>query len=467
MTAPITVWDFTKFLREHSSEEAQKYIKDNNLTSDILANKFGYTPNMLRHANVVGSDSKTVEIGPVVPLTQEQEEQKALQDYRVGVNTAPLDKDKKDINGNSPTPKYDAEGNVIGYSITNSVNGAQAVYTDYDADGNFVGSHGNTTRYQGRDYTPTYDANGALTYQPIQVNRGGNFFSDILSALGPIAPIAVAIFAPELLPSLGAMAAPAVSAGLSVLAGEDPVHALEKAGLSYVGGNIAGGVSSGLTDTLGTAGANLAGKVAASEILSGGKTDLGKLLTNTAISGGIGAATNTGPTSSDMVEGYFGPGGEGDPFANTNAGTSGSPEITSGSDQPAPDVVEQLQDAGLTNTDNSSDVVKQLIDSGLTPTEPTLTATEPPASTNPNGYYDEETGHWIDTSSGKEIDTGSSTAGPLTNENSGDPESMKDWSFDKETGKWAWTDPATGETTNYEYATPIRKKRRYPNHNQG
>lgn len=70
------------------------------------------------------------------------------------------------------------------------------------------------------------------------------------------------------------------------------------------------------------------------------------------------------------------------------------------------------------------------------------------------GYIDETNGHWIDTTSGKEVDTG--LGGPLNNDNSGNLEFMKDWTFDPGSNKWAWTDPATGETTNYEYETPIR-----------
>lgn len=83
---------------------------------------------------------------------------------------------------------------------------------------------------------------------------------------------------------------------------------------------------------------------------------------------------------------------------------------------------------------------------------------EPVSPVGPGGYTDEITGHWItvDPVTGKETDTGSSDGSPLNNDNSGNPEAMKDWKFDPTTSKWAWTDPATGETTNYEYETPIR-----------
>ena len=147
----------------------------------------------------------------------------------------------------------------------------------------------------------------AVSYQ--EPDHG--FFGNLLHALGPLAPIAIGLIAPELLPALGSFAAPALSAGVGLLAGQDPLKALEGAGLSYIGGNIAGGISGGLTDALGSTGANLAGKAISSEIMSGGKADLGKLLKNAAISGGIGELTNTGPSSSDMIEGYFAPGGEG------------------------------------------------------------------------------------------------------------------------------------------------------------
>jgi hypothetical protein len=218
-----------------------------------------------------------------------------------------------DANGNPVSVSVDTSGEdnsnpATSYSAKTNIDGRPVTAT-YDAQGNFMGASGDQITYQGHKYAPVYGANGALTYQPIQESHG--FFADMLSALGPIAPLAIGLIAPELLPALGSFAAPALSAGVGLLAGQDPLKALEGAGLSYIGGNIAGGVSSGLTDTLGSTGANLAGRALSSEIMSGGKTDLGKLLTNAAISGGIGQLTNTGPSASDMTEGYFAPGGEG------------------------------------------------------------------------------------------------------------------------------------------------------------
>jgi len=129
------------------------------------------------------------------------------------------------------------------------------------------------------------------------------FFGDLFAALGPVGPLVMAVVAPELLPYY--------SVASGVAQGQDLGSIVKNAGLSAIGANIAGGISGGLADTLGSTGANLAGRALSSEIMSGGKTDLGKLLTNAAISGGIGQLTNTGPSASDLTEGYFAPGGEG------------------------------------------------------------------------------------------------------------------------------------------------------------
>jgi hypothetical protein len=204
----------------------------------------------------------------------------------------------------------------------------------------------------------------------------------------------------------------------------------------------------------------------------------------------------------------------------TNAGTSGSPDITAQEPTPVPsptlpaettpapeptpeptpapaaDVVKQLLETPNEQPATAQDIVKQvteqpdtahidpvqqLIDQAVNDQQASSAADKTnidqqtkdllntisggtdngtagsTSPVGPTGYTDEITGHWItvDPTTGKETDTGSSEGSPLTNENSGNPEAMKDWTFDKDTGKWAWTDPATGETTNYEYATPI------------
>jgi hypothetical protein len=119
------------------------------------------------------------------------------------------------------------------------------------------------------------------------------------------------------------------------------------------------------------------------------------------------------------------------------------------------DVVKGLQNAGL--TDASASDIKDFIEGYFAPGGEGYIAPatgDGSGGTNlVNGYIDETNGHWIDTSSGVEVDTGK--AGPLNNSNSGNPASMKDWSVDSKTGQWTWTNPATGEQTVYDYKTPI------------
>jgi hypothetical protein len=119
------------------------------------------------------------------------------------------------------------------------------------------------------------------------------------------------------------------------------------------------------------------------------------------------------------------------------------------------DVIGGLKSAGLTN--GSAPDVKDFITDYFAPGGEGYIAPatgDGSGGTNlVNGYIDETNGHWIDTSSGVEVDTGK--AGPLNNNNSGNPASMKDWSVDSKTGQWTWTNPATGEQTVYDYKTPI------------
>ena len=259
----------------------------------------------------------------------------------------------------------------------------KAVPTTFDLGGHYTASIG-------------VGADGLIKPTVSYQEPSHGFFGDLMKALGPIAPIAIAVFAPELLPSLGAFAAPALSAGLSVLSGEDPLQALEKAGLSYVGGQVASGVTGNLTDALGSTAAKVVGNVAGQEVSSGGNVDPLQAL----ISGGIGAGTNavlgqidgfsdlskgaqaavtnvvantlrTGdldpakavqaaitagfsavsdaaPKSSDMIPGYFAPGGEG--YVDTSAPAVPETPVVPETPGTNPDaLIGNLQDAGLTS----------------------------------------------------------------------------------------------------------------------
>lgn len=223
----------------------------------------------------------------------------------------------------------------------------------------------NYDRAKQGDWGGTFAGDSSSGYG-VQFDAQGNpyFYThydtvDPFGGLSPLIGLAAAIFAPELLPSLGAMAAPTVSAVMGLISGQDPTKILTNAALSYAGSQIGSSVSSGLTDTLGSTGANILGNVAKQEIASGGKldpvqalisgglsagtnavlgeipgfTDMSKaaqasltnLVANTlktgdldptkavnaAINAGMSFANQSGPSSSDMIEGYFAPGGEG------------------------------------------------------------------------------------------------------------------------------------------------------------
>jgi hypothetical protein len=148
-----------------------------------------------------------------------------------------------------------------------------------------VASGGYTAYNPKTNQITSYDPSGNVTWSgQKQADKG--FLSDILSS--PIAPLLIGVLAPELLPSLGAFAAPAVSAGLGLASGQDPTKVLENAGLQYLGGQVGSGVSSNLVDTLGTTGANLVGNIAKQEVTSGGNIDPVQAL----LSGGLSAGTS-------------------------------------------------------------------------------------------------------------------------------------------------------------------------------
>lgn len=145
------------------------------------------------------------------------------------------------------------------------------------------------------------------------INRPGQGFRAEKVSQGGLGRFFEAALNPTNIMNIGlsAIGGPAAVAAFSAIQGKDPVEIAKSAAMSYLGGEIASGVSGRLGDVLGQTGANLAGQIAAAEILSGGKADISKILANAAIKGGTRALTNTGPSSSDMIEGYFAPGGEG------------------------------------------------------------------------------------------------------------------------------------------------------------
>lgn len=84
---------------------------------------------------------------------------------------------------------------------------------------------------------------------------------------------------------------------------------------------------------------------------------------------------------------------------------------------------------------HTNDIIKQLEQAGL------------PQDTK--GYWDEEHNVFVPS------EFGGTTPAQTSEQVSGNPANMKDWSIDDKTGQWTWTNPATGEQTVYDYKTPI------------
>jgi hypothetical protein len=84
---------------------------------------------------------------------------------------------------------------------------------------------------------------------------------------------------------------------------------------------------------------------------------------------------------------------------------------------------------------HTNDIIKQLEQAGL------------PQDTK--GYWDEEHNVFVPS------EFGGTTPAQTSEQVSGNPANMKDWSVDSKTGQWTWTNPATGEQTVYDYKTPI------------
>ena len=175
---------------------------------------------------------------------------------------------------------------------------------------------------------------------------------DPFGGLGPILGIAASYFG-------GPLGAAAFQAANTIARGGDFGDVLESGAKGYLGGQLGGELASGLTGTLGSTMANIVGDVAKQSVVSGGKIDpvqallsggfsagtnavlgeipgfadmsksaqasLTNLVANTlktgdldpakavnaAINAGMSFANQSGPSSSDMIEGYFAPGGEG------------------------------------------------------------------------------------------------------------------------------------------------------------
>lgn len=141
----------------------------------------------------------------------------------------------------------------------------------------------------GPDGTPYFYTQGASS----------NDVANIMKDLGPVGQIAAA--------TLGG---PMAVAAIGLASGKNPADILKSTALSYLGGAAGNAVSGmeGITDTLGQTGTNIASNIAKQFVGSGGTSvDPIKAL----IASGITNMPGDGPDSSDFIEGYFQPGGEG------------------------------------------------------------------------------------------------------------------------------------------------------------
>ena len=295
------------------------------------------------------------------------------------------------------------------------------------------------------DNVYTYNTNGDLTQVMPTGGRWGSTF-DMIKFLAPAVlgmgfPGAGAAVGGAL--GVGTTAGAALlQAGLAKITGGDPLKAAAFSALMSNAGTQIG-------DTGYTVGDALKGVKVAQAI---DNNDLMSAVTGAAsMAGGADIKIgDTGYTVGDLIKNG----------SLLRSIVSGKPEVVMGAiskfaNSTQNDVVKGLQNAGL--TDASAPDIKDFIEGYFAPGGEGYIAPatgDGSGGTNlVNGYIDETNGHWIDTSSGVEVDTGK--AGPLNNNNSGNPASMKDWSVDSKTGQWTWTNPATGEQTVYDYKTPI------------
>jgi hypothetical protein len=171
--------------------------------------------------------------------------------------------------------------------------------------GNFFGG-----TYEGKGntgYGVQFGADGTPYFYTV-----GKSSNDLVKAfeenplLGTVAQIGAAYFG-----------GPLGSAALNAAMGKSPEDILKSAALSYLG-NAAGSAVSGMegiTDVLGETGTNIASNVAKQFVGSGGQNiDPVKVL----LSSGLIDGSGDGPNSSDFIEGYFQPGGEG--YASSSGG---------------------------------------------------------------------------------------------------------------------------------------------------
>jgi len=206
-------------------------------------------------------------------------------------------------------------------------------YTDTGGGGYDSGDTrtGETTGYNSFDpkskMIGIYDTSGNRTsYKKQEPSKG--FLGDLMSS--PIMPILIGVLAPELLPSLGAFAAPAANAALQLAQGNGIEGALKGGALSYAGGQLGnyvtgevGGALSnvgGTMDNIDVGGgwnpatgaasplasasiAKAAGNAAKSVVQSGGKIDPKSLITSALSGAGDMQIGDSGINVGDALKG--------------------------------------------------------------------------------------------------------------------------------------------------------------------
>jgi hypothetical protein len=290
-----------------------------------------------------------------------------------------------------------------------------------------------------------YDLGGNLTYNKKQVLSKG-MLGDLMAS--PIAPILIGVLAPELLPMLGNLAVPAMTAALGVAAGQDPTAILKNAGLSYLGGQAADFIkgSSGVIDAIGQTGANAAANAAKSFVTSDGKIDPVAALLSGGVNAGVGAIIGNIPGFDGL-----------DKSTQSLVTKAISSTLSTGKLDPVSLARAAFQAgtsamANATNTPNEA-TTNAANDEFLKTLAPYLSSDQNTGSYNE--YPPETKGNVTNDGKFEPDPLGSTTYGQMNPAVSGNVNNMKDWSFDDKTGEWMRTDPVTGEKTTYDYKTPI------------
>jgi hypothetical protein len=365
------------------------------------------------------------------------------------------------------TEYKDAAGNVVRKNVSVEANentdpvytstytaplkvGNQTFNAQYGEDGNFQVGYGKEFYQNGHHWLPVLDAQGNISYTNNDQTDGfGNFAKMVAlsaltagvgSAFGGASGLGQSLYG--LSGTAGQIAGGAtLGAGRAAISGGD----IFKGALT---GGIGGAGNLGIGDTGFTVGQAM---TAVNALKAAEKGDWMNAITGAASLSGAGSTQigDTGYTLGDLAKNAK--------LAQSILSSKGNLQsvlsaITSVAGPANKDIIQSLTDAGM-----SGPQAKDFIEGYFAPGGEGYVAPSTDDTTSGtnlvNGYIDETTGHWIDTSTGKEIDTGRS--GPLTNDNSGNLNSMKDWSVDQKTGQWTHTDPVTGEKTVYDYKTPV------------